>query len=327
MSNRYSIWPNHTEGEEFQAGHFQKGFVHSDRAGGGYIIGLEAADMIHAPKGKQLTEKEEDRLRARLTTMLIDLREHGETYPLVTTGLVDAAYMKQPLVAHERADRLLQFVTKSTESVGEFILLSPSDSDAAMAWSESLDWEEVYYFLGYLAERGWLQVTSSSSWVMFEGQVTIDGYSRIEELKINVDSTQAFVAMWFDDSMNEAFKQGMESAVSQAGYSPMRIDRKEHINKIDDEIVAEIRRSRFLVADFTQGPDGARGGVYYEAGFAHGLGIPVIFTCHEKSVDTLHFDTNHYNHIVWTTPEELREKLKNRILAVIGEGPEVHKIL
>ena len=121
--------------------------------------------------------------------------------------------------------------------------------------------------------------------------------------------------------MNEAFKQGMELAVSQAGYRPMRIDRKEHINKIDDEIVAEIRRSRFLVADFTQGADGARGGVYYEAGFAHGLGLPVIFTCREDAVDQLHFDTNHYNHIVWATPEELREKLRNRILAVIGEGP------
>ncbi len=105
----------------------------------------------------------------------------------------------------------------------------------------------------------------------------------------------------------------------------MRIDQKEHINKIDDEIIAGIKQSRFLVADFTHGEDGARGGVYYEAGFAHGLGLPVIFTCQKDSVDKLHFDTNHYNHIVWTTPEELREKLKNRILAVIGEGPEAHR--
>ena len=51
--------------------------------------------------------------------------------------------------------------------------------------------------------------------------------------------------------------------------------------------------------------------------------LSVIFTCREDSLETLHFDTNHYNHIVWSTPEELLEKLKNRILAVIGEGPEV----
>ena len=69
-----------------------------------------------------------------------------------------------------------------------------------------------------------------------------------------------------------------------------------------DEIIAEIRRSRFLVADFTHGEDGARGGVYYEAGFANGLGIKVIHTCREDAVRTLHFDTSHINHIVWRSP-------------------------
>ncbi len=135
------------------------------------------------------------------------------------------------------------------------------------------------------------------------------------------DSSQSFIAMWFHESMAEAFEKGIKPAVEDAGYEPLRIDRKEHINKIDDEIIAEIRRSRFLVADFTHGEDGARGGVYYEAGFAHGLGIPVIFTCREDAVDTLHFDTNHYNHIVWSTPEELRERLRNRIRANIDNVP------
>ena len=32
----------------------------------------------------------------------------------------------------------------------------------------------------------------------------------------------------------------------------------EHLCKIDDEIIAEIRRARFLVADFTQGETGPR---------------------------------------------------------------------
>ena len=68
--------------------------------------------------------------------------------------------------------------------------------------------------------------------------------------------------MWFDESTNDAYEFGIEPAIEQAGYNPLRIDRNEHINKIDDEIIEEIRRSRFVVADFSQGPDGARGGVY-----------------------------------------------------------------
>ena len=127
--------------------------------------------------------------------------------------------------------------------------------------------------------------------------------------------------MWFADGMVEAYGKGIEPGIREAGFNPLRIDQKDHANRIEDEIIAEIRRSRFLVADFTQGEDGARGGVYYEAGFAHGLGLPVIFTCHQHSLDTLHFDTSHYNHIVWSEPDELREKLANRIRAVIGQGP------
>jgi nucleoside 2-deoxyribosyltransferase len=127
--------------------------------------------------------------------------------------------------------------------------------------------------------------------------------------------------MWFDASMSKAYNKGIALGVEDAGYKPIRIDRKDHNNKIDDEIIAEIRRSRFLVADFTQGDAGTRGGVYYEAGFAHGLNIPVIFTCREDVIDKVHFDTRQYNHIKWKTPDELRSRLAQRISATIGDGP------
>jgi len=60
----------------------------------------------------------------------------------------------------------------------------------------------------------------------------------------------------------------------------------EHINKIGDEIISQIRRSKFLIADFT----GHRGGVYFEAGLAMGLGLLVFWTCRRDDLDKLHFD-------------------------------------
>ena len=153
--------------------------------------------------------------------------------------------------------------------------------------------------------------------------VTGEGYRRIGEIKTNAESTQVFVAMWFDEEMKVAYTQGIEPAIENAGYKPMRIDQKADVVKIDDEIIAEIRRSRFLVADFTHGKDGARGGVYFEAGFALGLGIPVIYTCREDAIDSIHFDTRQYYHIKWKDTEDLRDKLEKRILALIGEGPGV----
>ena len=88
---------------------------------------------------------------------------------------------------------------------------------------------------------------------------------------------------------------------------------KEHNNDINDEIIGEIRSSRFIVADFT----GNRGGVYYEAGFANGLNIPVIHMCKKEELKKVHFDVNHRNIIDWKTGEELYERLLNRIKATI----------
>ena len=180
------------------------------------------------------------------------------------------------------------------------------------------------YYLNYLSEMGWLQGSWSVGRV-FAGRVTVSGHSQIAEREANTDSSQVFVAMWFDDSLSGAYAQGIKPGIKKAGYRPIRIDQKPDVQKIDDEIIAEIRRSRFLVADFTQGEDGARGGVYFEAGFAYGLGIPVIHTCRKDMVDNLAFDTRQHNHILWETPEELRDALTKRIGALIGDGPLLQK--
>ena len=124
--------------------------------------------------------------------------------------------------------------------------------------------------------------------------------------------------MWFDGSMQKPFEDGIRLAIIDAGYTPLRIDQKEHANKIDDEIIAEIRKSKFLVADLT----GNRGGVYYEAGFAYGLGLTVIYCCREDALKDVHFDIRQFNTIVWSEPSELRTALKTRIEAILGHGPK-----
>jgi nucleoside 2-deoxyribosyltransferase len=102
-------------------------------------------------------------------------------------------------------------------------------------------------------------------------------------------------------------------AFDDAGYQPLNISQKENNDKICDQIIAEIWESKFLIADFT----GNRGGVYFEAGFAHGLDLPVIWLCREGDIKNVHFDVNHYNFIVWKDGEELYRRLKDRIRATI----------
>ena len=81
--------------------------------------------------------------------------------------------------------------------------------------------------------------------------------------------------MWFDPTLNPAWENGICPALKAAGFDPIRIDLEQHNDDINDRVRAEIRRSRFVVADFT----GHRNGVYFEAGFALGLGLPVVWLC------------------------------------------------
>ena len=286
----------------------------SARAGGGYVLISGTKPWITQLSGEE---------KARLTTWLIDQRSQGNEQPKITVETIQYVKNRRPLPAHERAERLLHFIADQTNPVGTSYGIRQVEP-AAYAWSESVDGGEIGYFVDYLTKEGWIDSTPKAAQIRLGEylvpariRVTVDGRRHIADQISNLDSSQAFVAMWFDDSMDLAFDQGIKPAIEDTGYKPLRIDQKEHVNKIDDEIIAELRRSRFVVADVTHGEDGARGGVYYEAGFAHGLDLPVFFTCRKDMMKTVHFDTNHYFHIVWTTPDELREKLKNHILAVI----------
>ena len=296
--------------------------VDSPRAGGRYFISRTAETIL---------KHRDASLKARLTTWLIDQRRLGVDCPEVDTETIKDSEARRPLPIRERADRFLRYLAELEPYPGRgFPVLDPridrSAFHVALSWLESSvdpadtqgQMGELNFFGDYLDEKGWIDSDKGNS----DNQLTVAGHVRLAELEAtHMPSSRAFVAMWFDDSMSEAWDRGIAPAVRDTGYDPVRIDQKEHVNKIDDEIVAEIRRARFVVADFTQGDTGARGGVYYEAGFAHGLGIPVIFSCRKDRLEEVHFDTRQYNHIVWETPEDLRDQLAKRIAAVLGDGP------
>lgn len=85
-----------------------------------------------------------------------------------------------------------------------------------------------------------------------------------------------------------------------------------------DDAPAALIKLRQLAEFLAKEVAGVRGGVYYEAGFAAGLGIPVIHMVRAADVERLHFDTRQINHIVWTDPADLRQKLVSRIGATLS---------
>lgn len=232
---------------------------------------------------------------------------------------ISEAYNAFPRNVSDRLDRFILNLARMQPVPGRGIKVTQRDYSIAYAEDAST----AGYLAAQLQNMKWINYQSSDGAFFGAGDgeivISVEGWNKIAELqraRTGQDTTQVFVAMWFNPDMGNAYAAGLAAGIKAAGYVPLRIDKSEHNNKIDDEIIAEIRKSRFLVADFT----GHRGGVYYEAGFALGLGIPVIWTCQKDHLDKAHFDTRQYNHIDWETPEELATRLQQRIEATIGRG-------
>ena len=212
----------------------------------------------------------------------------------------------------ERADRLLYAMSKQSDFAGQVVRFSPQ----WIGYSWSINEEETESILEFLVETDRVKELAPQ---INQYIVKPKGWLRLDELEhSNADSSQGFVAMWFSEEMQPIYDGAFSSAIKNAGYLPHRVDQREHNNKIDDEIIAEIRKSRFVIADFT----GLRGGVYYEAGFAKGLGIEVFWSCRDDFIKELHFDVRQYNCIVWKQDDldDFARRLQFRIESVLGKG-------
>ncbi len=174
--------------------------------------------------------------------------------------------------------------------------------------------------LEQLQAQGLLSIRSSDL-LRFEVSLNPNGWQRVDDSVVRGQRQRrrAFVAMWFDRSMTPVYKDGIQPALLAAGFiPPFRVDDPEHDAaidsptyrpKIDDRILAEIRIAKFLVADVTE----PRISVYFEAGFAEGLGIPVIWCCKKGREADMAFDTRQNTHILWDSAEDLRDQLLAKI--------------
>jgi hypothetical protein len=210
----------------------------------------------------------------------------------------------------EKLDMTLDAIAANTLEPGQWSRFT-APNDYPMVYAASAN--EVDFYMAQLAELRYIRYDVGMATMLARG------FERIIEMqKSGRTSAFVFVAMWFAETMNEVYSSAIELAIREAGYKPIRVDRTEHVNRIDDEIIGRIRASRFIVADFT----GHRPGVYFEAGMMLGLGRTVIWMCKDEELGASHFDTRQYNFINYESVEEARKRLYERIMAIEGAGPE-----
>lgn len=247
----------------------------------------------------------------KLAAWVRNQNEHGQT-PIISSYTLDEVTKLPEHSVLDKQTILLRAIERRTKHPG-FMVDLDREKDYPLAWASCED--ELYYLIESLEKRELISRPAKAMGSVEHIVIASDGWDFLASLEAQpVFADQAFVAMWFDDEMDDAWEQGIKPAVEQAGYRPIRVDKEPHIDRIDAKIVADIKDSRFLIADVT----GQRADVYFEAGYAIGLNRPVIWCVRKDQLNDVHFDTRQYNHIVWKTPEELKEKLFQLIRAVIG---------
>jgi hypothetical protein len=252
-----------------------------------------------------------NQVRSGLSCAARQASEAGQPLRITSENALDLAEPHMNTRVSENQERLLREIAKRADRPNKTASFSPpTDFTVIDCYSE----EEFRWHIDWLTQQG-LAIRSAFGPLTVQVSLSMDGWNLVQPFPQQGGVPgRCFVAMWFHDSMTEVFEHGISKAVTDCGFpTPIRIDQKEHNNQITDEIMAEIRLAEFVIADFS----GNRGGVYYEAGFARGLGRPVIYCCRDSDFKDLHFDTRSINHIKWSTPVDLREKLANRIKATI----------
>lgn len=212
-------------------------------------------------------------------------------------------------------------------------------------WARIPDPNELRHLLHHLHGKDWIRrgelevkrrtesassspIDANDPWAeVFEKPVglTVDGWARIRERVRALHSRRVVIAtqfQWPDDEEEAriAALGAIERACRDCGYEAS-IVQQHHTDSITDRIIADIKRARFVVAELSYN----NRGVYYEAGFARGLGIPVIHVVREGHVagedcqgKKLHFDIAQIPYIEWKDPAQLQQALQDRIEASIG---------
>ena len=252
---------------------------------------------------------------AELSGWLRERNILGIDIPMLTSDfLKDVVKTLPKYTPIEKQNKLLNAIQIYTEYPGQDVRIT-SDLDISLAWAKND--EEFSYYVSALVSRKLIYMSSTRS--IHDPQYTVvitsHGWEHLEKNETETNSkTQVFVAMSFDKELVSVYDNAIEPAINTTGYRAFRVDSKPHLERIDAKIVSEIKNSRFMVADVTQ----QKAGVYYEAGLAHGLGMPVIWCVHSDDLKNVHFDTRQYSHILWKSEDELKEKLYNFILATVG---------
>jgi hypothetical protein len=243
---------------------------------------------------------------------------HGEDRLYLTEEWIDVQLHNKRLPnPKELRDNFVMWLAEHTGNFGNDIKYW--DVEDAFLEIGALNRKALSNITNWCVENNYVKISSrTNNDARFASylELTLEGWEYYESIKSsNEDSKRAFMAMPFGkEELDKVFKDYWKPAVEAAGFTLERLDERPKAGSIDDRLRQTIRRSAFLICELTQ----ANRGAYWEAGFAEGIGIPVIYTCREDCHKTdAHFDVNHHLCVIWN--EDNLEEKKKELTATIRE--------
>jgi hypothetical protein len=133
-----------------------------------------------------------------------------------------------------------------------------------------------------------------------------------------VEPGYAFIAMAIDNEDHQLADvlEAIKTSAANCNIRAERVDEVETNERITERILESIIKAEFVIVDLTK----ERPNVFWEAGFAHGLGkIPVYLARHGT---TIHFDLKDYPIIIFRNMKELKEQLTKRFVSLLKKAKE-----
>ncbi|MEW6681618.1 MAG: hypothetical protein AB1451_01650 [Nitrospirota bacterium] len=247
--------------------------------------------------------------------------QRNNEWPVVNSDLIERIEREGRLPdPAEQADNLVIWIGDMQRHPGEMI---PLDYDNSRAVVGAFDAPGVRFIAKSLYGAGLVEFTNTD--LLGRIGLTFAGWQRYHLMRRqSTTSPRAFMAMKYNDPiLDQKIYPKFKEATREAGFDLVRLDDAPRAGLIDEQLRVEIRRARFLVADLTHDNSGA----YWEAGFAEGLGKPVIYTCETGIFESrgTHFDTNHSHTIRWVEndPVDAARRLKATIRATFPEEARI----
>lgn len=245
-------------------------------------------------------QKKRDMLHL-VSAYIREMTDCGEKVTLSVNDLEDIANSpKIPVTIEDKGNRLLQYLYRHSEGPGEPVAIQPLSSRYNLTYSLNL--QELVYIIDKLSneqlliregmtfkltEKGWREAAANA------------GSKKLKPCIVLISDEEDLRTEWLDKLLPK---------IEQCGFMPRLLTHAKTQNheKYSMELIAD---SKLVVADLT----GQSQEVYFAAGYALGLNIPVIWTVSSRDADKLFVQIKNIRPIAWDTAEELAVTLQQRL--------------